>query len=297
MKIDKLIYGIIYFFTWIYAIWPLRVLYVFADILYIPLYYMVRYRRKVVRRNLSNSFPDKDEKEIVKLEKQFYHHFCDYFFETIKLLHISDGEMKKRFVFKNMEIAEDKMKDGNSCIMMLGHYGNWEWITSITLWSKDPETIFSQIYRPLKNKAFDRFFINLRRRFHSVGFAKNDTLREIVKLKRTGKKTMIGFISDQKPSLNNIHYWTQFLNQETAILIGAERIAKQTGFIVGYLDVTRIKRGYYEVDVKMITDDPASTNEFEITERYARLMEETILRDPARWLWTHNRWKHKRNTI
>ncbi len=257
----------------------------------------MRYRREIVRKNLVNSFPDKDKKEIIKIEKQFYHHFCDYFFETIKLLHISDEEMKKRFVFKNMEMAEEKMKEGNSCIMMLGHYGNWEWITSITLWSNDPETVFSQVYRPLKNKAFDRFFINLRQRFNSVGFAKNETLREIVKLKRAGKKTMIGFISDQKPSPSNIHYWTPFLNQDTAILTGAERIAKQTGFIVGYLDVKKLRRGYYEVDIKMITDNPASTAEFEITERYARLMEETILRDPAHWLWTHDRWKYKREMI
>jgi KDO2-lipid IV(A) lauroyltransferase len=255
----------------------------------------VRYRRKIVRKNLENSFPDKNKKAIIRLEKEFYHHFCDYFFETIKLLHISDEEMKRRFVFKNQEILEEKTKNGNSALMMLGHYGNWEWVTSITLWSNDPEAVFAQIYRPLKNKIFDRFFINLRKRFHSVGFAKNDTLREIVKYKRNGTKLIIGFISDQKPSLNNIHYWTRFLNQDTAILTGAERIAKQTGFIVGYLDVKKLRRGYYEVDVKIISEDPVSTGEFEITERYARLMEETILRNPSRWLWTHNRWKHKKH--
>ncbi|GHU91051.1 acetyltransferase [Bacteroidia bacterium] len=247
-----------------------------------------------MRRNLEGSFPDKTVKEIIVIEKQFYRHFCDYFFETIKLLHISDEEMKRRFVFRGMTLMEEKMKKGNSCIMMLGHYGNWEWVTSITLWSDDPDARFAQIYRPLKNKAFDRFFIDLRKRFHSIGFAKNDTLREIVKFRRDGKKLVVGFISDQKPSLNNIHYWTRFLNRDTAILTGAERIAKQTGFIVGYLDVRRLRRGYYEVDVKLISDDPCSTAEFEITERYARMMEATILRDPARWLWTHNRWKHKR---
>jgi KDO2-lipid IV(A) lauroyltransferase len=250
-----------------------------------------------VRRNLENSFPDKTIKEIIGIEKRFYHHFCDYFFETIKLLHISDEEMKRRFVFKDMAIVEEKMKEGNSCIMMLGHYGNWEWITSITLWSNDPDAHFAQIYRPLRNKAFDRFFIDLRKRFHSTGFTKNDTLREIVKFRRDEKKLVVGFISDQKPSWNNIHYWTRFLNQDTAILTGAERIAKQTGFIVGYLDVRRLRRGYYEVEVKLISDDPGSTAEFEITERYARMMEDTILRDPTCWLWTHNRWKHKRQEI
>jgi KDO2-lipid IV(A) lauroyltransferase len=250
-----------------------------------------------VRENLENSFPDKDQKEIVKIEKQFYRHFCDYFFETIKLLHISDEEMKRRFVFKNMTVLEEKIKNGNSAIQMLGHYGNWEWVTSITLWSNDPETVFAQIYRPLRNSVSDRFFTNLRKRFHSVGFTKNGALREIVRHKRSGKKMMIGFISDQKPSLNNIHYWTRFLNQDTAILTGAERIAKQTGFIVGYLDVKRLGRGYYEVDMKVISDDPVATGENEITERYARLMEETILRDPARWLWTHNRWKHKKQPV
>ncbi len=291
---DKILYNIIYAGAWLRAIFPLEFLYVIADVIYYPLYYIIRYRRKLVRKNLTNAFPDKAVKEIIRIEKQFYRHFCDYLFETVKLLHISDAEMKRRFVFKNIELLESLMKDGNSCLMMLGHYGNWEWVTSITLWYQDENAVIGQIYRPLKNKAFDRFFFNLRKRFHSLGITKNDTLREIVKIRKSKKKILMGFISDQKPSASHIYYWTPFLNQDTPMLTGTERIACQTGFSVVYLDVTKKQRGYYEGEIKLITADPKSTTAFEITEKYTRMLEETILRQPAYWLWTHNRWKYKR---
>jgi KDO2-lipid IV(A) lauroyltransferase len=157
--------------------------------------------------------------------------------------------------------------------------------------------VIGQIYRPLKNQVFDEFFIKLRGRFHSVGISKNQTLREIIKIRKSGKNLLLGFISDQKPSENNIHYWTTFLNQETAILTGAERIARQADFAVTYLDVRKTKRGHYESTVKVISLDSKNTPEFEITEKYARLMEKTIQREPSYWLWTHNRWKIKREDI
>ncbi len=294
---SKILYYFIYAFGWIHAVFPLKFLYFLSDMLYFPVYYLVRYRRKMVRRNLTNAFPDKSKKEILKIEKAFYHHFCDYIFETIKMLHISDEEMKRRFVFKNIELIRECLNKKQSCLLLLGHYGNWEWVTSIMLWVENPDTVIGEIYRPLKNKAFDAFFHKLRSRFHSVGIAKNDTLREIVKIRRTGKTMLLGFISDQKPSIRNIHYWTPFLNQETAVLTGAERIAGQIGAMVTYLDVVQVKRGYYEAEIRLVADNPAETAEFEITERYIRMMETTILRNPSGWLWTHNRWKHKKEHL
>lgn len=257
------------------------------------MYYIVSYRLKVVRKNLKASFPEKSDKELRKLERRFYHHFSDYFVETIKLLHISDKEIQERLVFKNAELIKDLMKGDNSGIMYLGHYGNWEWVTSINLlFEKD--ALLGQIYRPLKNKIFDDIFLKIRSRFKSVGIPKNNTLRAIINYKREGQKILIGFMSDQTPAWNNLHYWTKFLNQDTAVFTGVERIAKQTGFWVTYLDIIKVGRGKYTAEVKLITDNPSEEPEFAITEKYIREMEKTILRDPAYWLWTHKRWKYKK---
>ncbi|GAB6011788.1 lysophospholipid acyltransferase family protein [Viscerimonas tarda] len=290
---NKIAYYLIYGWLFLHALLPLRLLYVLSDILYLFVYYIAGYRIKIVRKNLKNSFPEKSPKELLKLEKDFYHHFCDYFVETIKLLHISDKEMQERMIYKNIEVAEDILKTGNSCLMYLGHYGNWEWIPSITLMF-DKNILLGQIYKHLSNKIFDRLFLKLRSRFGSVGISKGDTLRNIVRLRREGKQMVIGFIADQTPSRSNIHYWTMFLNQETPVFTGVERIAKLTGFGVAYLDITRVARGKYIAECKLISKDPKAEPEFFITGKYIHLFEETILRNPAYWLWSHNRWKYKK---
>lgn len=293
---SQILYYIVYAVLYLHALLPLRVLYIFADILYIPLYYIIRYRVTVVRNNLKNSFPDKNTKELRQIEKEFYHHFCDYFVETIKLLHITDSEIRERITFDNMDIVKDLMEDNKSCIMFLGHYANWEWVPSITLEFTDG-TLLGQIYRPLKNKAFDNIFLKLRSRFGSVSIPKNNTLRSMIEFKKENKKVLIGFMSDQTPSVANIHYWTNFLNQETPVYTGVERIAQKTGFSVTYLDIIKTGRGKYKCYVKLITADPKNEPEFAITEKYIREMERTILRHPAYWLWTHKRWKHKRSDV
>lgn len=278
---------------YIHALLPFRLLYILSDVLYFFVYYVVGYRIKVTRQNLKKSFPDKSKTELRDLERQFYKHFCDYFVETMKLLHISDQEMQKRIVFNNMDVVHNLMKNGNSCIMFLGHYGNWEWVPSITMQFRD-NTLLGQIYRPLTNRSFDEIFLKIRSRFGSVSIPKEKTLRTIINYKREGQKILIGFMSDQTPSPNNIHYWTDFLNHDTPVFTGVERIAKQTGFSVTYLDVKKIGRGKYSCDVKLISDKPKDEPEFAITEKYMREMEKTILRAPAYWLWTHKRWKYQR---
>ena len=150
-------------FLYLLALLPLKALYLVSDFLYYIVYYIIRYRKKVVKQNLLNSFPDKSEQEVVEIEKKFYRHFCDQVMETIKLLHISDEEMKKRFVYTNIELVDEISKDGKDIFTMLGHYGNWEWVPSLTRWV--PDYLFlSQIYRPLKNKDADKFVRKLRSR-------------------------------------------------------------------------------------------------------------------------------------
>lgn len=295
MKLKKILYFPLYIWMKLHALLPLPVLYVLSDILFFPLYYLVRYRRKLVRKNLSETFPLKSKAEIISLEKKFYRHFCDYMVETIKLMHISDKEVKRRLVFTNIETVQRLLDKNQSCLMLLGHYGNWEWIPSVSLWlSPEHHYLLSQIYRPLKNNWFDEFFLRLRSRFGSVGIAKQDTLRTILQMKASGKVSMTGFMADQTPSPANIHFRTSFLGREnTAMLTGVEKIARKTGFAVVYLDVQCIKRGYYTATYKIITESPKETKDFEITERYTQEMEKTILRAPQYWLWTHNRWKHQ----
>lgn len=290
-----LFYYPLYVYLRLHALLPLPWLYVLSDILYYPLYYVIRYRRKLVYGNMSRSFPDKSRAEIVRLEKAFYRHFCDYIVETIKLLHISDQEIMRRMKFVNPELLQREVERGNSVLMALGHYGNWEWIPSVSLWFPSDKIRFSQIYRPLKNKWFDDFFLNLRARFDSLCIPKKDTLRVILKYKATGELFVTGFMADQTPSPGNIHHWIEFLHQDTPVLTGVEKIARKTGASVIYMDMEKVKRGYYELTFRLITDTPRETREFEITDRYMALMERSILRAPQYWLWTHKRWKHKRN--
>lgn len=290
---NKIQYALIYSWVKIHALLPMRALYVLSDILYVLVYRIIRYRVKVVRKNLTNSFPEKSEAELLKLEHEFYHHFADYIVETIKLAHISLEELQRRAYLRNPELVDQLMAEGHTCfILLMGHYGNWEWFSGSTSRFKDSRIY--QIYRPLSNKAFDQLFIHLRTQFGSYGIKKQDTVREVIQLKKDKTPCVVIFIADQTPSRNNLHYWTTFLNQDSAILTGPERLAKKLNLPVIFLDTKQVKRGYYTVDMKLLTDHPKDTPDNWITEQYARLMEKCILRNPAGWLWTHKRWKYNR---
>jgi len=291
---NRFLYSLVYIPAFLTALLPFRALFFISDIFYFIIYYIIGYRKKLVKKNLNNAFPDKTPEEIRKIEKDFYLRFCDYFVETIKLLHISDSQIEKHFAFKNVEAAQRFLDNKQPVVLMLGHYGNWEWVLSMMLQLKGGEdTVFGQVYRPLNNKVFDRFFLHLRERFNTIGFTKHDVFRDIVNLRKANKNWMIGFMSDQKPSGNQIPYRMQFLNQETLVLTGTEKIARHTKAAVCYIDITCLKRGYYEGSVLVISDNAAETSEFEITEIYMRLFEQTIMRNPSAYLWTHNRWRLK----
>jgi len=291
---NRLLYLLVYIPAFLTALLPFRILFFISDFFYFIVYYLGRYRRKLVRKNLNNAFPEKTPLEIRKIEKDFYRHFCDYFVETIKLLHISDSQMRKHFIFKNLEPAQHFLDERRPIVLMLGHYGNWEWVPSIMLHLKgDENTISGQVYRPLKNKVSDLFFLNLRKRFHSTGFTKHNIYRDIINLRKTDTNWIIGFMSDQKPSGNQIPHLIRFLNQETPVLTGTEKIAQHAKAAVCYLDIKSLKRGYYEGSIRVISGNAAETAEFEITEKYMHCMEQTILRNPSAYLWTHNRWRLK----
>lgn len=281
---------ILYYIAYLLSLLPLCMLYGLSDAIYLIVYYIIRYRRKLVFLNMSDAFPDKSPDEVRAIEKRFYHWFCDYMVETIKLFSISQEQLRRRMEFRGTDIVDDIVKDGQSCAVYLGHYCNWEWITSLPLWVT-PEVQCGQIYHALENKGFDQMFLDLRQRMGAVCIPMAETLRRIIKYRQEGRQVVIGYISDQVPFWNNIHHWCQFLNHDTPVLTGTERLARQTGHAVLYLDVTRPRRGYYVAEFKLITREPKQMKEFEITDIYFSMLEESILRAPEFWLWTHNRWK------
>ena len=281
---------------YIISLMPFWVLYGLADFIFVLVYYVVRYRRKIVAKKMRESFPELSDKELKKIARKFYRNFADYIVETIKLNHISDEEIKRRMVFKNMDIIDRLFDEKRSIAAYFSHCGNWEWVPSITLWSrhttgKDVE--FCQVYRPLKNKWYDEYMLRLRSRFNSLSFKKKTVLRDLLLLRRREMPSITGFMSDQKPSKGDESHIVKFLNHPSAVITGTEQVARKLDMAVVYFDMHKLSRGYYELEVKLITDNTSTMEPMAITDAYVKLLEETIKRNPSIWLWTHNRWKHK----
>lgn len=289
----KLLYYVILAVWYLFSLLPMRVHYFNADLLFWLLFKVLGYRRKVVWRNLTESFPEKEEEELRRIERGYYHFLCDYLVESVKLMTISKEEIKKRMVFKGVEYANEVLESGQSIALYLGHFCNWEWVTSMPLWLT-PKCKAGQIYHPLENKEFDKLFLRSRRRLGAISIPMQDTLREVVGYRRKNQPIIIGYISDQKPHWVNIHHWIDFLNHDTPVLTGTERIAKKMNHAVFYLDMRRVKRGYYEAELKLVTREPQKLPDYELTDIYFQKLEESIRRSPEFWLWSHDRWKRTR---
>nr|WP_319397300.1 lysophospholipid acyltransferase family protein [uncultured Carboxylicivirga sp.] len=278
---------------WLGSLLPMRVMYVFADLYYI-LIRLVGYRRKVIDENLKYSFPEKTDKERKVIRNRFYRHFCDLFMETTKLQTMSEAEMKRRVKFNNLEYLEKAYLEDKDVVAVLAHYNNWEWIPSINLHCK---CLGCDVYRPLKNKRFDAYMLQLRGRWGNKNFTMKATLKEVVKLKRSNQRFVLGLIADQSPGRPEIQYWREFLNQNSAVLTGPEKIARLTKSSVVYLDMKKVKRGYYEVDIVPMVENSVESKEHEITDKYIQHLEKSIKENPEFWLWSHRRWKYSENRV
>lgn len=278
-----------YYFLWFISSLPFCILYIFSDAIYFFVYRIAAYRRKVVRKNLMTAFPEKDEKGIKQIERSFYRWFCDYMVETLKLMTISQDEIQQRIVFKGTDVMDRYINKGVSCAILLGHYCNWEWISTISL-AVSSKAVCAELYHPLENFWLNQWFLDIRQRFGSVCIPMNESLRHIVRYQYAGYPLVVGYIADQKPNWKNIHLWLNFLNHSTPVFTGSERIIKRTRQVVFYGDVRRIRRGYYECDLKLIEEHPESLSDYQLTERYMQELEKTIQRAPAYWLWSHDRW-------
>ena len=284
-----LLYGVFY----LHALLPFQLLYVLSDILYWFAYHLARYRRVHVRRNLMNAFPDKPVMEIRKIERAFYHHLCDYFVESVKTLHMSDEEAGERMKFEHTEVIDRWNDEGNSCLLCLGHYANWEWVTSVGLHLM-PRAELGLIYKRLHSEAFDQLFLKIRNHFGAKPIEMKSAFRKMIRLKNEGKTMTVGFLADQRPSRKQDQYWTTFLNQDTPVQTGMGKIAVHLAMPVAYLDITKVKRGYYIGKIQVLSTDASQETELAIMERYMRKLEETVLKEPAYYLWSHNRWKFKK---
>ena len=289
----KILYYIVLAFWYMLSLLPMKVHYLLSDLLFWVLYGLLGYRKKVIEKNLKASFPEKSEEELKRIERGFYHFFCDYIAESVKLMTIRRENLRRRMVFKGAELVDEVIESGQSCAVFLGHLCNWEWVTSLPLWVT-PKAQCGQIYHPIENKDFDRLFLRSRQRMGAVCIPMADTLRKIIEFKKAGQPVVIGYISDQVPFWTNIHHWVDFLHHDTPVLTGMERIARKVNHAVFFLDVRRVRRGYYEAEFKLITREPQKMGEYEITDIYYRMLEQSIRRAPEFWLWSHNRWKRTR---
>jgi Kdo2-lipid IVA lauroyltransferase/acyltransferase len=267
----------------------LRILYLLSDFLYMVLYKILKYRQKVVRTNLLNSFPGKSKKEIIKIEQGFYSHFCDLIVESIRLFSISEKELLERSKFLNPEIMNQFYDKGVSLILVAGHYNNWE--MSATILGSQVKHHIVGIYTPMSNEFFDNKFLNSRERFGMKMLSKKIVKEGFEKNKELLTATL--FATDQSPTYSKSVHWTMFLNQPTAVLLGAERFSREYNFPVIYVYITKARRGYYEMEARILEKDPAETHDGEITEKHTRWLEEQIEKTPQYWLWTHKRWKRK----
>ncbi|MFD2886980.1 lysophospholipid acyltransferase family protein [Chitinophaga cymbidii] len=277
--------------VYLISILPFPLLYLLSDVFFCLLYYVVGYRKKVVRQNLANAFPEKTAAEREKIRRDFYRYFCDLFLETFKTLTISKSAMIKHCALTEESVAlfTRLHAEGKSVVLVMGHKGNWEWAGN-TFSILCPQQLYV-VYHPLANKHYNGLMYRMRTRFGTKLIAMQETFREMVKLK--GEINATALIADQSPRPDNAQ-WLTFLQQDTPVFTGTERIASKMNYPVVYVSVTRIKRGYYTVSAEVLVESPALEPPGNVTALHTARLEADIVRQPATWLWSHRRWKHKR---
>jgi len=239
--------------------------------------------------NLRNSFPEKSNKNIRIIARKFYRHFFDQVIESIALMHMSPKRILKHLTYKNPEIFEDLYKKNKGVILVAAHFGNWEWYISLQMLVSHKTLA---IYKQLNNKYFDRMYIKIRSRYGMTPIPMNSILRELINREQKNELTLTYSLGDQRPLFRHIQYWTRFLNQDTPVYLGTEKIARKMNLAVVFSKMRKIRRGFYEIEFIPLIENSQETKEHEITDKYLSILEKTINERPELWLWTHKRWKH-----
>lgn len=263
-----------------------------SDVFYFVGYKLLRYRVNLVRSNLTQAFPDKSQVDIELIIRQFYQNFFDIILETIKILTISESEMKKRMLKGNVSVLEKLYSENKSIVLAFGHFGNWEMAAIAYQVEKFPHG--KGVYKPVSNVFFDQLMIKIRTRFGGDVYAMDDTVARI--REDMGQLSAIGLIADQNPSNHNA-YWYKLLGRETPVFTSVEMIAKRFNFPVVYYKIDRLGRGKYRYNAELLCENPSETGKLEITHKYIDRIERDIKEDPSNWLWTHNRWKRTKDSL
>jgi KDO2-lipid IV(A) lauroyltransferase len=267
---------------------PLNILYLFSDFLFFVSYYIVRYRRRLVSKNLKNSFPDKSSEELSTIEKDFYKNLCDYAVETLKLLSISKEELSERMRFNHSGFLEQFSSKNQSIIFLASHQFNWEWLLVSASLSFPMAIDF--VYQPINNEFFDKITLQSRTRFGAYSIARDEVARELVK--RRNVLRGIAIVADQYPGYKtDKKFPAHFLNQNTVFFLGTNNVAVLSQYPAVYYSIKKVKRGYYEASPHIVSLPPHDKTGTVVIENYIRLVEKAIGDDPSSWLWSHDRWK------
>ncbi|WP_418603804.1 lysophospholipid acyltransferase family protein [Hwangdonia sp.] len=285
-----LVYILVYPFLWLISILPFRLLYLLSDGVYILLYHVIGYRKKVVTDNLKLVFPNKPEAELKRIRKAFYKHLCDMFLEMAKTMSISETALKKRFKIKNPEEFKRLESLNKSILLMYGHYASWEW--SLELQNHVSYKGFG-VYKKLANKYFDGLIRNIRSKYNTTLISTKETIGVINQNEEKGIKSAIAFLSDQSPRLTKDVYWGEFMGIKVPCFTGAERLAKKLDLTIAYLKVSKVKRGFYEAEIMTLAEHPKDYKNYQLTDMFLREVEKQIYEAPEYYFWTHKRWKHR----
>jgi KDO2-lipid IV(A) lauroyltransferase len=286
----KLLYKILFGYIYLISLLPFWILHRISDFFYVLIYYVIGYRKKKVLENMRNCFPEKTEQEIRKIRKQFYQHFADLLVESLKSASITQKVFQQRYKVKNWDKFSKILSTGKSVIILSAHTGNWEWVFALV--HQIPCTTYA-VYQKLTNPYMDDYVKHTRQRYEAVMVSTKEAFGRILESVENKEQTVSWFAADQacRPEKAT---WMSFLNQDTTFHSGYESLAKQTGQAVYYLDIKKIKRSHYELDFIPISENPKEETDGIIVERFAQLTEKRIQANPTHWLWSHDRWKHKR---
>lgn len=285
-----LTYIVVYHFLWCISKLPFKLLYLISDGLYILLYRIIGYRKRVVTDNLRLVFPNKTEKEIALIRKKFYKHLCDMFLEMAKTMSISEKALKRRFLITNPEEFKRLEALNKSVILIFGHYASWEW--AIVLQHYINFKGFA-VYKKLANKHFDKLVRDIRTKFKTDLISTKETIGTITHTEKQGIKSITGFLSDQSPRVLKDVYWGKFMGIEVPCFTGAERLAKKLDFSTAYLKITKVKRGFYQAEIITLAENSNDYPDYKLTDLFLAELEKQIHETPEYYFWTHKRWKHR----
>lgn len=268
---------------------PLKVLYFFSDLIFFFNQTLVGYRKKVVFNNIRNSFPNKSDEEVKNIGRDFFQNFSDYLAETIKSFTMSSHELRVRVQHINQDIFHDAKKEKKNIILLAGHVFNWEWFNALA--TIIPQENTYPVYRKVNSEFWEEQVKKIRNQYGNTAIEANDVIRHIFRNKNNGESVYM-FVADQTPNHHFVDYGINFLNQETPVFIGYDKLATRMDLVFVYCEMKKVKRGYYQINYHRILPDEGKFKEFEVVKKFHKMLEATVKERPGNYLWSHRKWKY-----